>query len=349
MTLFSRRSLRSQNGNVLFMAIGVVFLLSAFGVVIVRSLGRHSRASGSQDEMQEIEMMRKVVLENTDCNQTIRPPLNAQATCENRNYILVDRRGKPIYQKNDQNGQTLFWKNPAGTVMPTWEIRTTCKNGALQVERKQFRASGGQSFLSNFAPLWHSEINPKLCASYFSPQKECSGKYPVATGGSDNNVTCCRAVDVFGLGGAVAACDATEYLHIGGAWCGPLGQPQKANLVKARKDVKRCILDTRALETQHIGQGSARGVTLTIPSLPALHTDPSLPAVMDARVTFPRTKSMLTEKDHGGFLLQSGYASMGNSATIDAWTASCKFDDWQGAYATTARAYCCAKKPKGFQ
>ncbi len=336
---------KQETGSVLYMVMGAVLLISLFSIVIMRTLGRHSRASGTQDEIQEVEMMRRVLLDDLDCQQTVQPPQTGLAACGGEKYILKDRHGTALYPQNSGGSQSVSWRNPAGKILTTWEIRTSCKSNSLYVERKQLRNDGSRSFLSSFLPMWPSGIEPELCKSYFEKQTLCSGKYNISTGGAKESPNCCRIVEASGSGSASAVCQSDEYLHLGGAWCGSSGGHKKSDLDGARQTAQRCVLDENALAIGHIGQGSALGVSITNPSLPGIHSDSAFPAIMDARLTFPKTKSMLREKLHGGFLLQSGYSSFGSSATVDAWVASCKMDDWQEAFPTAARAYCCPKKP----
>ncbi len=328
----------------MFLTIFLSFVMAAISLAAFRMTGRHSRSSGSQDEMQEVFTLQRTILEQMDCFATL-SPLNTDKTkqCTGKPLVLRDRSGKPLYPTNASGGHSLVWKNPAGKLVPTWELRASCQDDVIVVEKKQVRNDGSRSFLSTFSALWPIKQNPGLCRSYFSDTSVCSGKYGIFAGGSREYPLCCRAVSDTGLGGALAACAKDEFVALGGAWCGS-GNGEKSNLQLPLKSPDRCVLDAEALAYKHIGVGSARGITATMPSLLAKHTDVALPAIMDATATFPQVKSMKNEKDHGGFLLQNGHSSRNGSATVDSWVGACKYDDWQGGFETGVRAFCCRKK-----
>lgn len=337
---------KRQNGNAVFMALLLSFIMGAVSLAAFRNLGRHSSNSSSQDEQQEVFTIQRTILEQMDCFETLKPtsPNKAQQ-CSGKPIVLRDRTGSPLYPTNSSGGHTLTWKNTAGVSKPSWEIKASCNNNAIFVEKKQARNDGSRSFFSKFSSLWTSSNNPELCKSYFDNKSVCSGKYPIFAGSSREYPLCCRAVSGVGAGGAMASCEKDEFASLGGAWCGG-GDGLARDLAAAPKSAERCAIDTASFLKRDFGSGTAYGFSTTSPSLLFIHTDPPIiPLVpMMARIVFPRTKAMQSEKQHGGFLLQNGHSSRNGAAALDTWVASCKFDDWQGAFETRVRAFCCRKK-----
>jgi hypothetical protein len=349
--MLSRCSLRkikngNENGNAVFMALILSFIMGAVSLAAFRTIGRHSANSASQDEMQEVLTMQRTIMEQMDCFETLKPTSPDKAEqCNGKPIILRDRASTPLYPTNSSGGHSLTWRNPRGVTVPSWELKAVCKNKAVFVEKKQIRNDGNRSFFAKFSPLWPISRDPELCMSYFDNKSVCDGKYSIFAGGGREYPLCCRAVSGSGMGGAAASCEKDEFASLGGAWCGG-GNGVEKDMTASLQSAKRCVIDTASFLKRGFGSGTAYGFSFTTPSMISWHTDPPIiPLVpMFARINFPSTKALQSEKRHGGFLLQNGYSSLNGSASVDTWVASCKYDDWQGAFETRVRAFCCRKK-----
>jgi hypothetical protein len=333
----------NSRGSAMPTAISVVAILTMLGVGTVRLVLNHSKSTPGRDELQEVEMLRATILNVLDCRRTVGVGGgDALVSCTGQSLILKDASGTPIFTPVGTE-MLIESANPAGEVQPIWTLRAVCRDGQIAVERKMAKTSSNSIF-ANYAGLWPSGQEPRLCESYFRVPPLCSGQYDVNAGFDEDGATCCRMVENSGTGSAAAICRDTEYLIAGGGYCAGSGAKNAATAAGETKTVERCMLNANALAIGHIGSGSARGITLTQPSLLMVHTDTALPAIMEARATFQKSKSMLKDKPHGGFLIQNGQTYSASSLTVDGWVSSCKYDDWEGPFATTARAYCCPKK-----
>lgn len=333
-----------ESGAALPIAIIFSLVLVLIGVAAVNLLSRHSRSSSSQDELQEIMMMRDTISKSLDCRRTLGLTNGASSpTCTGQSLVLRDQAGRPLYPLGaSANIHEIGVRRVSGRDAVVWEIKASCQDNRVYIER---RKADSQGLFANFDRLFPRSEDPRLCESYFRDPNTCGITYDLYAWFDSAAPTCCRQVEVSGQGTATAVCNDNEYMTMGGAYCANAGSIAKADLDGTSRAVERCKLDTDALAFKHIGSGSARGITLTNPSLMMLHVDNPLPALMEGRATFPKSKSMLNDGKHGGFLLQSGYSSLRNSATVDSWVAACRYDDWEGTYPTTARAFCCPKKP----
>lgn len=333
-----------EQGSAMVMAIVFSLILVLISVIAVNLLGLHSKGA-RQDELQEIQMLRKTVKDYMDCRQTfgLRDP-KERPRCSGQALVLRDSSGRPLYPRNKANPKLhqISIHSIHGGMQPIWDLRASCEKNAVRIEK---RMVGTKGLFSSWGPLWPESEDPELCRSYFEDPKSCGNKYDLYAWFDPRGPTCCRMIETDGTGAAAAVCTSEEYLITGGAYCAPKSDFSPGELNSAARTVERCKLDAASLAFKHVGTGSARGITLTGPSLNAVHTDSLLPAIMYAQATYPKTKAMLDDGKHSGFLLQSGPSSLRSSATIDSWVAACKMDDWEGTFRVTARAFCCPKRP----
>jgi hypothetical protein len=344
--MMNRRA--AESGNITTVSIVLVLGMTLLGTTAVQLVRNHSAFSPGRDEMQEVEMLRSTIMQLLDCRRTLELRDDGKLVpCDSRQFILKDFSGTPIFPASG-NEMTVSAQSAAGTTAPYWNLRAVCRENQLVIERKTARAAASSSIFASYGGLWPRGKEPRLCESYFRVPPSCVGDYGIYAGFDDDGPTCCRMVTNSGVGSAAAICRETEYLIAGGGYCSESSRESASQVVKETKEVKRCLLDAKALATQQIGSGSAVGVTMTNPSLGfppvGTHVDTALPALMAANVTYPRSKSMLKTNGHGGFLLQNGHTFSAASLTVDGWVSACKMDDWEEAFGTTAVGFCCPKR-----